>query len=157
MSEGHSCLFFSQFTGILKEIEQELHKENIATHMITGETPVSKRPAIVDSFTESPEPSVFLLSLKAAGTGLNLTRASYVFIFDPWWNPAAENQAIDRSHRIGQENPVIIYRMISSQSVEEKVSQLQAEKQQLFDQIIEQEEFKSANKLKLADLSSLLN
>ncbi|WDE96747.1 DEAD/DEAH box helicase [Lentisphaera profundi] len=157
MAEGHSCLFFSQFTGILKEIEKELHQENIPTHMITGETPSQKRAAIVDEFSDSPSASVFLLSLKAAGTGLNLTRASYVFIFDPWWNPAAENQAIDRSHRIGQENPVIIYRMISSDSVEEKVAALQAEKQKLFDQIIEQDEFTSSSKLQLSELASLLD
>ena len=157
MAEGHSCLFFSQFTGILKEIEKELHSEQIKTHMITGETPSQKRSKIVDEFSESPDASVFLLSLKAAGTGLNLTRASYVFIFDPWWNPAAENQAIDRSHRIGQDNPVIIYRMISADSVEEKVAALQAEKQKLFDEIIEQDEFKSSSKLQMSDLASLLN
>ena len=157
IAEGHSSLVFSQFTGILGALEDEMAKEGIKTYKITGETPVAKRAAIVDAFMNDPEPSVFLLSLKAAGTGLNLTRASYVFIFDPWWNPAAENQAIDRSHRIGQENPVIIYRLIASQSVEEKVVAMQEEKRQLFADLVDQEEFTSSKSFNRNELINLFD
>ena len=100
------------------------------THFtITGET--EDRAAVVDAFSESPEPAVFLLSLKAAGSGLNLMAASYVVLFDPWWNPAVEAQAIDRTHRIGQANQVMAYRLIVKDSVEEKIRALQAKKANL--------------------------
>jgi SNF2 family DNA or RNA helicase len=156
-AEGHSSLVFSQFTGILAALKTEMEAEGIKTYTITGETPVAKRSAIVDAFMNDPEPTVFLLSLKAAGTGLNLTRASYVFIFDPWWNPAAENQAIDRSHRIGQENPVIIYRLIASQSVEEKVVAMQEEKRQLFADLVDQDDFTSSKSFNRNELINLFD
>ena len=90
----------------------------------------------VRQFTEAVEPHVFLLSLRAAGTGLTLTRADYVFIFDPWWNPAVERQAIDRTHRIGQDKPVIAYRLVAADTVEEKVLELQQEKAELFHDVV---------------------
>ena len=135
--EGHSALVFSQFTTMLDIIERTLEQQKIRTFKIVGETPVPRRTRIIDEFQGSRESAVFLLSLKAAGTGLTLTKADYVFIYDPWWNPAAENQAIDRTHRIGQDKPVIAYRLVASSTIEEKIMQLKEEKQQLFSQIIE--------------------
>jgi superfamily II DNA or RNA helicase len=137
LAAGHSVLVFSTFTSMLAIIESHLADQNIPHFSLTGDTPVTARGKIVNEFVESPDASVFLLSLKAAGTGLNLTRADYVFIFDPWWNPAAERQAIDRTHRIGQEQPVIAYRFACRGTVEEKVLALQAEKQELFTSIID--------------------
>jgi SNF2 family DNA or RNA helicase len=125
---------------MLEIIEKHLVEENLAHFKLTGKTPVEKRGELVREFTDAAEPSVFLLSLKAAGTGLNLTRADYVVIFDPWWNPAAERQAIDRTHRIGQQQPVIAYRFACHGTVEEKVLALQAEKQELFAAVIDDAE-----------------
>ena len=92
---------------------------------------------LVDEFQNSSTPKVFLLSLKAAGTGLTLTRASYVFLLDPWWNPQAERQAIDRAHRIGQDKPVFVYRLVANDTIEEKVMKLQDDKRRLFAEVIE--------------------
>ncbi len=137
VAEGHSALVFSQFTSMLQLIEDQMTARGIEYFKIIGATPTSRRAEIVDNFTNSGKPSVFLLSLRAAGTGLTLTKADYVFIYDPWWNPAVENQAIDRTHRIGQDKPVIAYRLITENSVEEKVMALQAEKRQLFEELVD--------------------
>ena len=110
--ESHSSLVFSQFTSFLDLVEEELRTKGLPLFRLDGSTPVSKRKGIVDGFQESRTPAVFLLSLKAGGRGLNLTRGAYVFHLDPWWNPAVENQASDRSHRIGQENKVIVTRLL---------------------------------------------
>tara|TARA_B100000809_G_scaffold243352_1_gene268290 strand:+ start:3798 stop:6530 length:2733 start_codon:yes stop_codon:yes gene_type:complete len=137
LATGHCILVFSQFTSMLEIIEKHLVAEGLAHFKLTGKTPVEKRGELVQEFTDAADPSVFLLSLKAAGTGLNLTRADYVVIFDPWWNPAAERQAIDRTHRIGQQKPVIAYRFACHGTIEEKVLALQAEKQELFSAVID--------------------
>ena len=135
--EGHSALVFSQFTSMLDIIENQLKKNGFDFFKITGETPVNQRAQITQDFQNSNNPSMFLLSLKAAGTGLTLTKAEYVFIYDPWWNPAVESQAIDRTHRIGQENPVIAYRLVAAETIEEKIMKMKEEKRQLFTEFIE--------------------
>ena len=135
--EGHSSLIFSQFTSMLELIERELRENSFDMFKITGDTPVNQRAQITQDFQNSQEPAVFLLSLKAAGTGLTLTKAEYVFIYDPWWNPAVERQAIDRTHRIGQENPVIAYRLVAAETIEEKIMKMKEEKQQLFTEFID--------------------
>jgi superfamily II DNA or RNA helicase len=129
---GHYSLVFSQFTSMLERIRVALERAGLPYLVITGETPTAKRTELVRQFSEATTPTVFLLSLRAAGTGLTLTRADYVFIFDPWWNPAVERQSIDRTHRIGQEKPVFAYRLVAANSVEEKVLALQQEKSELF-------------------------
>lgn len=155
LQEGHSALVFSQFVSMLDLLEEEMKKRRIDYHKIVGATPTAKRMEIVDSFNNSAKPSVFLLSLRAAGTGLTLTKADYVFIYDPWWNPAVENQAIDRTHRIGQDKRVIAYRLIAEGTVEEKVIAMQDEKRQLFEELVEGTQSMPAG-LKAEDLISLL-
>ena len=125
LAEGRRVLLFSQFTSMLELIENELKTRKMRYVKLTGETRDRKKP--VDQF-QSGEVPLFLISLKAGGTGLNLTAADTVIHYDPWWNPAVENQATDRAHRIGQDKPVFVYKLIVSGSVEEKISQLQASK-----------------------------
>lgn len=134
---GHSVLVFSQFTTLLDIIRERLDKAGLRNLTITGATPVSARGDVVRDFNFSKEPTVMLLSLKACGTGLTLTKADYVFLFDPWWNPSAENQAIDRTHRIGQTNPVFAYRIILKNTVEEKVLDIVQKKRELFQNVID--------------------
>lgn len=136
LAGGHSVLVFSQFATMLQILARELTDRGLAYHIITGETPMERRPHIVQEFQKRPEPAVMLLSLKAAGTGLTLTRADYVFLYDPWWNPAAENQAIDRTHRIGQTRPVFAYRLIARETVEERVLELMNAKRELFETVV---------------------
>jgi len=133
MEEGRYVLVFSQFTSMLKLIEQELIKRNYTYLQLTGQT--RNRHRVVCDFQEGKAP-IFLISLKAGGTGLNLTRADTVIHYDPWWNPAVEDQATDRSHRIGQENPVFVYKLIGSGTVEEVILGMQAKKRQLFEGIL---------------------
>src|SRR5207244_12517782 len=119
LSECQKLLIFSQFVQMLRILETECRQRQIPTHVLTGET--KDRQEVVNGFQNDPNASVFLLSLRAAGTGLNLTTASYVVLYDPWWNPAVEAQAIDRSHRIGQTQTVNAYRLIYPGTVEEKI------------------------------------
>jgi superfamily II DNA or RNA helicase len=135
--EGHQVLVFSQFVEMLNIIRARLAKENIGHLILTGAT--ENRAELVETFQSDPTKTVFLLSLKAAGFGLNLTAASYAILFDPWWNPAAEAQAIDRIHRIGQTKPVTAYRLIAEGTVEEKIRLLQREKSALADAVIQEE------------------
>ncbi|MEE1038003.1 MAG: SNF2 helicase associated domain-containing protein [Eubacterium sp.] len=132
---GHKILLFSQFTTMLEILEKRLEEEGISFYKITGETPKEKRIQLVKSFNED-DTSVFLISLKAGGVGLNLTGADVVIHYDPWWNVAAQNQATDRAHRIGQQKKVIVYKLIVKQSVEEKIMKLQEAKQNLADKVI---------------------
>ncbi|WP_018479529.1 DEAD/DEAH box helicase [Pontibacter roseus] len=129
IARHHKVLVFSQFVGMLNLIKEELVKENVKYSYLTGST--RNRGEVVDQFQKDEEIRVFLVSLKAGGTGLNLTAADYVFIVDPWWNPAVENQAIDRSYRIGQEKKVIAVRLICPNTVEEKIQILQQSKSKL--------------------------
>lgn len=130
----HQSLVFSQWTGFLDLIEKRLKKQNIAFLRIDGST--KNRQEIVTRFQSDKAIPVLLLSLKAAGVGLNLTAADHVYIMDPWWNPAVEDQAADRAHRIGQRNPVLVHRLVSKNTVEEKILQLQASKKNLAQAIV---------------------
>jgi non-specific serine/threonine protein kinase len=134
VAEGHKVLVFSQFVRMLKIVADELKKEKIAFEVLTGAT--RDRETCVTRFQEDPKTKVFLISLKAGGLGLNLTAADYVMIYDPWWNPAAERQAIDRAHRIGQSKNVFVYKMITRDTVEEKILELQKRKANLVSQLI---------------------
>lgn len=133
IEEGRKILIFSQFTGMLALIEDELKTMTISYSKLTGQT--RDRQTQIDAFQEGDN-SVFLISLKAGGTGLNLTAADTVIHFDPWWNPAAERQATDRAHRIGQLNPVFVYKLIAQGTVEEKIQEMQQHKQGLADSIL---------------------
>jgi SNF2 family DNA or RNA helicase len=134
-SSGHKCLVFSQFTSFLKIVQSALSQEGVATAWLDGSTSDRSKP--VKQFQEDPECRVFLISLKAGGVGLNLVAADYVFIIDPWWNPAAEAQAADRAHRIGQTRQVFVYRLVSADTVEERVLHLQDQKRELAAQFLE--------------------
>jgi superfamily II DNA or RNA helicase len=128
LAEGRRVLLFSQFTSMLALIEAELEKRDIAWIKLTGQT--KDRQALVDRF-QNLEVPLFLISLKAGGVGLNLTAADAVIHYDPWWNPAVENQATDRAHRIGQDKPVFVYKLYTENTVEEKIAALQAQKREL--------------------------
>ena len=135
IDSSHKMLLFSQFTSLLHLLEKDLTAQEIPYEYLDGST--VDRMKHVDRFNQSPEIPLFLLSLKAGGTGLNLTSADTVIIYDPWWNPAVELQAADRSHRIGQTRPVTICRLVMRNSVEEKILELQGRKKQLFDAVVE--------------------
>lgn len=132
---GHKILLFSQFTSMLEIIETRLKKDNLPFYKLTGATPKEERLHMVASF-KGEGPSVFLISLKAGGTGLNLTAADMVIHYDPWWNLAAQNQATDRAHRIGQENQVTVFKLITKGTIEENILKLQESKKNLADQVI---------------------
>lgn len=132
---GHRALIFSQFVGFLNIIKKNLEKEGISYQYLDGSTPISKREKNIDAF-QSGEGDVFLISLKAGGTGLNLTAADYVIHMDPWWNPAVEDQATDRAHRMGQTRPVTVYRLICKDTLEERMIQLHADKRELADDLL---------------------
>ncbi|TKC60097.1 DEAD/DEAH box helicase [Pedobacter hiemivivus] len=136
-SPNHKILVFSQFVGMLDLIRKELYERGIAHEYLTGQT--RNRAGAVASFQDNPEVRVFLISLKAGGVGLNLTKADYVYIVDPWWNPAVENQAIDRTYRIGQEKNVVAVRLICPDTIEDKILKLQNTKKDLVDDLIKTE------------------
>jgi hypothetical protein len=135
----HKALVFSQFTSMLRLIRQALEERGIPYLYLDGSVPAEERRRAVQQFQEEEDTRIFLISLKAGGVGLTLTAADYVYLVDPWWNPAAEQQAIDRSHRIGQEKKVFAYRMICRDSVEEKILQLQERKRSLAADLIADE------------------
>jgi superfamily II DNA or RNA helicase len=131
VADGHKALVFSQWTGLLDRVEPHLRDAAIAYTRLDGST--QDRAAVVRTFQDPNGPPVMLVSLKAGGTGLNLTAADHVFLLDPWWNPAVEDQAADRAHRIGQERPVMVYRMVAKDTVEERILALQNKKRSLSD------------------------
>jgi len=137
---GHKILLFSGYTSMFKIIEKELKKEGIGYYKLTGQTKVGERMKLVDSFNNDPQIQVFLISLKAGGTGLNLTGADMVIHYDPWWNLSAENQATDRTYRIGQKNNVQVYKLITQNTIEEKIYELQQKKSKLIDQMLSTQE-----------------
>jgi SNF2 family DNA or RNA helicase len=153
VAEGQKVLVFSQFVQMLELLQRECNLMQYKTHILTGQT--KQRQEVVAAFQSDPDPSVFLLSLRAAGTGLNLTAASYVILYDPWWNPAVEAQAIDRSHRIGQTQTVNAYRLISPGTVEEKIWNLQQSKAQTIADVLGEEGF--ARSLSSNDLEYLFS
>ncbi|GAA5228748.1 DEAD/DEAH box helicase [Paeniglutamicibacter antarcticus] len=133
-AEGHNALVFSQFTSFLSKASDRLSEAGIEHAYLDGST--TKRAKVIESFT-SGKVKVFLISLKAGGFGLNLTQADYCFLMDPWWNPASENQAVDRAHRIGQKRNVMVYRMVSKNTIEEKVMVLKEKKAKLFTAVLD--------------------
>ena len=134
VAEGHRALVFSQFTSFLGRVRARLDREGITSAYLDGST--RRRGEVVDGFKQGDAP-VFLISLKAGGVGLTLTEADYVFVLDPWWNPAVEAQAVDRTHRIGQHKPVNVYRLVATGTVEEKVMALKARKAALFSRVVD--------------------
>ncbi len=136
VNSGHKILLFSGYTSMFEMIEKELKQRGICYFKLTGSTKVDERIKLVDEFNENPEIKVFLISLKAGGTGLNLTGADMVIHYDPWWNLSTENQATDRAHRIGQKNNVQVYKLITKNSIEEKIYELQQKKADLVDNIL---------------------
>jgi len=134
VGEGRRILVFSQFTQMLALIEEALDKEGLKYQTLTGQS--KDRGKLCDDFQDGKVP-IFLISLRAGGTGLNLTAADTVIHFDPWWNPALEAQATDRAYRIGQKNPVFVYKLITSGTIEEKIVMLQQKKRALFEGILD--------------------
>ena len=132
----HKILLFSGYTSMFEIIEKELNNEQIKYLKLTGSTKVDERIKMVDEFNQNPEIQVFLISLKAGGTGLNLTGADMVIHYDPWWNLSTENQATDRAYRIGQKNNVQVYKLITKNSIEEKIYELQEKKSKLADNML---------------------
>ena len=156
IDEGHKILLFSQFTSMLEILQHQLDKEGIKYYKITGKTNKEDRLKLVDDFNENDVP-VFMISLKAGGTGLNLTGADIVIHYDPWWNVAAQNQATDRTHRIGQDKVVTVYKIIAQDSIEEKIVDLQDKKAELAENILsgEAKGLASLSKEELMDLLSI--
>ena len=136
ISSGHKVLLFSQFTTMLDRLAERLKKAGISYYMLTGSVNKEKRIQMVESF-QNDEVPVFCISLKAGGTGLNLTAADIVIHYDPWWNVAVQNQATDRAHRIGQQNVVTVYKLVSEGTIEEKIIAIQERKMKLAEQILE--------------------
>ena len=134
---GHKILLFSGYTSMFELIQKELEKNEITYFKLTGSTKVDERIRMVDEFNENKDIKVFLISLKAGGTGLNLTGADMVIHYDPWWNASAENQATDRAYRIGQKNNVQVYKLITKNSIEEKIYDLQQKKSELIDNVLD--------------------
>ena len=133
---SHKVLIFSQFVKMLDLVRVKLEKLSISYSYLDGQTSLKEREKTVNRFQDESQIRVFLISIKAGGTGLNLTAADYVYILDPWWNPAVENQAIDRCYRMGQERHVMAYRMICRDTVEEKIMELQKAKSKLAKEVI---------------------
>jgi SNF2 family DNA or RNA helicase len=134
LAEDHRVLIFSQFTSFLTKVAGQLDRDHIAYSYLDGRT--KNRTAVIDDFKQGRTP-VFLISLKAGGFGLNLTEADYCILLDPWWNPASEQQAIDRIHRIGQTRAVMVYRLVAKGTIEEKVMALKADKAKLFASVMD--------------------
>ena len=150
----HKALVFSQFTSMLELLENDLKKEGIDYYKITGATPKERRIEMVREFNENTVP-VFLISLKAGGTGLNLTGADVVIHFDAWWNVAAQNQATDRTHRIGQTRVVTVYKLIAKGTIEERILEMQQNKEKLAEDILSGENIASST-ISREDLLDLL-
>ena len=150
--EGHKVLIFSQFVEMLEIIRTELQDRDCKYLMLTGKT--RNREELVNQFQDDESITAFLLSLRAAGSGLNLTAATYVILYDPWWNPAVEAQAIDRTHRIGQQNAVNAYRLTIRDSVEDKIQSLQLKKETLANEVVQEDSLHQI--LNLERLKSIL-
>ena len=156
ISENHKVVIFSQFTQMLDIIQKWANEQKIAIERIDGSITGKQRINAVERFQTSSIPTLFLVSLKAGGVGINLTAADYVIHVDPWWNPAIESQATDRVHRMGQKNKVIVYKLICEETIEEKIQQLQAEKKQLLTEIVDLEDQES-QKINIDAITSLIS
>jgi SNF2 family DNA or RNA helicase len=152
IEQGQKVLVFSQFVQMLEIIRAEIAEREWKQFLLTGQT--DERGALVQEFQATEDAAVFLISLKAGGAGLNLTAASYVVLFDPWWNPAVEAQAVDRTHRIGQKSTVIAYRLVVKDTIEQKIRELQKFKSAVAQDILGEENF--ARALTLDDFQFLL-
>jgi SNF2 family DNA or RNA helicase len=151
VAEKHKVLVFSSFVSHLELVKKYIESKNWRFSMLTGHT--NNREKVINEFQDDPENHIFLISLKAGGVGLNLTKAGYVFIIDPWWNPAAENQALSRAHRIGQDKQVFVYRFITENSIEEKIQLLKERKTSLSDKFINSNNpFKEITKEEILEL-----
>ena len=151
---GHKILLFSGYTSMFNILEKELKKEGIEYFKLTGQTKVSDRIKLVEEFNENDKIKVLLISLKAGGTGLNLTGADMVIHYDPWWNISAENQATDRTYRIGQKKNVQVYKLITKNSIEERIYELQQKKEKLIDSMLSTKET-FVNKLSKEEIMEL--
>ena len=136
IKNDHKILLFSQFTSVLDNLKKILETEGIEYLYLDGQTKASQRVELVNEFNNSNKTKVFLISLKAGGTGLNLTSADVVIHFDPWWNPAIEDQATDRAHRFGQKNVVEVIKLIAKGSIEEKIIKLQESKKEIINEVM---------------------
>ena len=154
IASGHKILLFSSYTSMFGIIEEEFKKRDINYYKLTGSTPVSTRVDMVEEFNKNNDIKVFLISLKAGGTGLNLTGADVVIHYDPWWNLSAENQATDRAYRIGQRNSVQVYKLITTNSIEEKINDLQERKSEISEKLLSTEET-FINKLSKEEIMNL--
>jgi SNF2 family DNA or RNA helicase len=153
LENRHKALVFSQFVGHLALIRELLDKKGISYHYLDGSTPVARRKKAMNAF-QAGEGDLFLISLKAGGTGLNLTAADYVIHMDPWWNPAVEDQASDRAHRMGQKRPVTIYRLVTKDTIEDKIVELHHLKRDLANSLLEGGEI--SGKMSVEDMLALL-
>ena len=156
VKSGHKILLFSGYTSMFDMMEKELKQREIQYFKLTGSTKVDQRIELVDEFNENPEIKIFLISLKAGGTGLNLTGADVVIHYDPWWNLSTENQATDRAYRIGQKNNVQVYKLITKNSIEEKIYDLQQKKAELADNMLSTKT-SFVNKLSKEEIMNLFN
>jgi SNF2 family DNA or RNA helicase len=153
LDNQHKALVFSQFVGHLTLIKELLEQKGIAYHYLDGSTPVAQRKKAMNAF-QAGEGDLFLISLKAGGTGLNLTAADYVIHMDPWWNPAVEDQASDRAHRMGQTRPVTVYRLVAKDTIEDKIVALHHHKRDLANSLLEGGDM--SGKLSVDDMLALL-
>lgn len=156
IASNHKILLFSTYTSMFDIIEKELKNRNIEYYKLTGSTKVDERIKMVDDFNKKTNIKIFLISLKAGGTGLNLTGADLVIHYDPWWNLSAENQATDRAYRIGQKNNVQVYKLITKNSIEEKIHELQEKKAALIDDVLDTNQT-FVNKLSKDDIMNLFD
>ena len=150
----HKVLVFSQYVRYLGIVQKILQDNGIAYQYIDGAVPINQRKSAVDAFQSGNGGDVFLISLKAGGAGLNLTAADYIIILDPWWNPAVEDQAADRAHRMGQQRPVTVYRLIMKNTIEEKIIHLHKDKRDLAGDLLSGQDV--AGKLSEDDLINLM-
>ena len=154
LKDNHKkILLFSSFTSLLHLIEEQCQKEHVSYYLLDGSTPKEKRKKMVDKF-QNDDTTLFLISLKAGGSGLNLTSAQAVIHYDPWWNMSAKNQATDRAHRIGQQETVQVFSLIMKNTIEEKIMELQMQKKNLADTFVEGNEG-SITSMSLEDMKSL--
>ena len=153
LENRHKALVFSQFIGHLDRIREYLDQRKITYQYLDGGTSIKQRKISVDAF-QAGEGDLFLISLKAGGVGLNLTAADYVIHMDPWWNPAVEDQASDRAHRLGQQRPVTVYRLVTSNTIEDKIVEMHHQKRDLANSLLEGAD--STGKMSVEDMMRLI-
>ncbi len=153
----HKIVIFSQFTSMLKKIEEKIKQKNINYVYLDGSTSAKKRIELVDKFNNDERIRIFLISLKAGGTGLNLTSSDVVIHFDPWYNPGVHDQASDRAHRIGQKNMVNIYKLIAKDTIEETIYLMQEDKKNMISEVLENDNIAGSNVLNRLNNEQIIN